>query len=410
MDRRTVLATLAASIPAFALPGTLWAQSATPRLRITDIKVARLRVVRDLGVYESRFHSPPARFPARVGGFTMTEIYTDQGPVGIGPGISPEQLDLAKSRLIGRDPFDIGLHARWLQVQGRWGTGVEIALWDLVGKACNQPLAKLWGGGMERVMPYGATLGIGDGIEERARCAAQVKRDGFKAVKMRSSFPTIQEDIRLIERVRRAVGDDFMILTDANKAGPYGAATHLLSLWDYPRAVQTALAYQDLGLYWLEEPLGRHDYEGLSRLRGQLQQLRLAGGEGNLALDEFRTYVDQNCYDILNTDCVVVGPTLYRQIEAMAFARNKRIVPHAGHILAVACHIHLAAAQPQATYGDFDLTPHMEVQHNPPYQDFHQIWSIFTDGPRLDADGYLPVPTAPGLGVVIAPDLIEQRI
>jgi L-alanine-DL-glutamate epimerase-like enolase superfamily enzyme len=77
-----------------------------------------------------------------VGGFTMTEIYTDQGLVGFGPGINPEQLAAAKARLIGRDPFDIGRHSRWLQVQGRWGTGVEIALWDLVGKACNQPLNK----------------------------------------------------------------------------------------------------------------------------------------------------------------------------------------------------------------------------------------------------------------------------
>ncbi|RIA37096.1 D-galactarolactone cycloisomerase [Hephaestia caeni] len=409
MDRRTLLTAFAAGLPAFALPGTLMAQSVAPPLRITDIKVARLRTVRDLGVYESRFHEPPARFPARVGGFTMTEIHTDQGPVGIGPGIDAQQLERAKERLIGRDPFDVGLHARWLQVQGRWGTGVEIALWDLVGKACNQPLAKLWGGGMDRVLPYGATLGIGDGVAERIRCATQVRNDGFKAVKMRSSFPTMREDIALIEGVRKALGDDFVILTDANKAGPYGAATQLLSLWDYPRAIETALAYQDLGLYWLEEPLGRHDYEGLARLRSQLHQMRLAGGEGNTALSEFRTYVDQGCYDILNTDCSVVGPTLYRQIEAMAFTHNRRVVPHAGHILAVVCHIHLAATQPQAAYGTFDLTPHMEVQHNPPFQDFHQIWSIFADGPKLDKEGYLPVPKRPGLGVVIPADLIEER-
>src|SRR5262245_14324170 len=62
MDRRTLLMALAAGIPAFAMPSTLLAQSVAPRLRITDIKVARIRVVRDLGVYESRFHDPPARF------------------------------------------------------------------------------------------------------------------------------------------------------------------------------------------------------------------------------------------------------------------------------------------------------------------------------------------------------------
>lgn len=410
MDRRRLLTMLGAAVPAFAAAEPLRAMSTVPRLKITDIKLANVRVVKELGSYDSNMRIPASPMKVTVGGGAITEIYTDQGVVGWGPGISPAELVIARARFIGADPFDIGLHARVLQTMmvGRWGANFEIAMWDLIGKACNQPLAKLWGGGLDRVMPYGATMGIGTGPDERARTAAMVKAHGYKAVKMRASFPTLKQDIEMMEKVRRAVGDDFIVIADANKAGPYISGEQMITLWDAQRAMTTARAYQDLGVYWLEEPLNRYDYSGLARVRDTLTTMRLAGGEANAQLSEFKTYLDRGCYDILNPDCAVIGPTLWRQVADLAFAHNTYVVPHALNLYSVVCHIHLAASQPQFAPGDQNRAPHMEIQHNPPVLDSRQVWSIFTNAPQLDKDGYLPVPTEPGLGVTIQPDLIQR--
>lgn len=405
MDRRTVLKAMAAAIPVFALPETLYAQSKAPRLKITDIKVFQIKVVREIGMFESAFHTPTSPTPVRVGGGSIMEIYTDQGVTGFGPGVAPADLALVKSRLVGKDPLDVGLHARFLQLLGKPGYNAEIALWDLIGKACNQPLVKLWGGGLDKLMPYGATLGIEGGPEGRARAALQIKAAGFKGAKMRSSFPTMKEDIEMMEKVRKAVGDDYILLTDANKAGPYGN-TQLTDLWDFQRAVTTAKAYEDLGLYWLEEPLDKNDYEGLKKLRAAVPKLRLAGGELQDTLYEYRQYLENDSYDILNCDVSNCGVTMWKQVADMALAHNKYIVPHASGMLGVATHIHLAASQPQPAYGTMDRRPHIEIQENPPYQNFKEIWSIFTNPPLLDKDGYIPVPTDPGLGLTIQPDLI----
>ena len=404
MRRRELLKAL--SILGAAVPFRAFAVESKPRLKITDVRVAKLKVVQELGMYTNTFRIPATPVPVRIGGFTITEIYTDQGLTGFGPGIGLEMLGAAKQILVGKDPFDIEEHSRKLSVQGRWGAQVEIALWDLVGKASNQPLAKLWGGGMDRVMPYGATLGLGEGPEERARTAARVKSDGFHAVKMRSSFPTMKEDFLLVEGTRKAVGDDFIILVDANKAGPYGNE-QMTTLWDYRRALDTALEFQRLNVYWLEEPLGRFDYDGLAELNRSLE-MKLAGGEANTRLDEYRTYLEKGCYDILNCDCSVLGPTLFRQAQDLALAFNRRVVPHAGNIISVACHLHLTASQPQVPYGNMDIAPHLEIDHNPPMQDFRKLWSVFENAPDLDSDGYMKVPTEPGLGLTIKPELIDR--
>jgi D-galactarolactone cycloisomerase len=406
MRRRDLLK----SLPVLAASGlrmpSLFAQ-AKPRMKITDVRLAKVKLVQDLGTYTNAFHTPARPVPVRTGGFSITEIYTDQNVVGIGPSIPAEMVATAKAILVGQDPFDIENHARWLYIQGRWGAQVEIALWDLVGKATNQPLYKLWGGGKDKVMPYGATMGLGDGPAERARVAAQVKADGFRAVKMRSSYPTMKEDIQLMEQSRKAVGDDFLLLVDANKAGPYGNS-QLVTVWDYRRALETALEFQKLNVYWLEEPLGRFDYEGLAELNRSLD-MKLAGGEANTRLDEYRTYLEKGCYDILNCDVGVLGPTLYRQSVDLAFAMDRRVVPHAGTtVLAEFCAIHLAASHPQLPYGNLDTAPHFELEHNPPLQDFRKMWSVFQNPPDLDGNGFIPLPNEPGLGVTIKPELIDR--
>jgi L-alanine-DL-glutamate epimerase-like enolase superfamily enzyme len=121
------------------------------RIKITEVRLVPLKVSKDLGSYPDWLGNPR---PIRIGGGFITEIRTDQGLVGIGPGnMDPALLPAVQALLVGTDPFDVDLHAARLYSMastGNRGTaGVEIALWDLIGKAAGQPLYKLWGGGRD---------------------------------------------------------------------------------------------------------------------------------------------------------------------------------------------------------------------------------------------------------------------
>lgn len=411
MLRRDFLKQASTSILALGAPLWLCAQAAraaATRAKITDIKVLKLRVVKEVGSYTNTFRRPPGPVPVRIGGGSVTQVITDQGVIGMGDGIPAEAIPVAKSFLLGKDPFDIGEHWRWLHVSGRWGNNVEVALWDLIGKLANQPLAKLWGQTKDRIMPYGAEMGLGDGPEERARTAAAVKEQGFKCVKLRASFPTMKEDIRLVDLTRKAVGDDFLIVTDANKAGPYGQAQLMTTIWDYQRCIQTALEFQRMGVYWLEEPLGRDNYEDLARLhRDGVTSMHIAGGEVGTEIRQFRSWLEMGSYDIVQPDIANVGPTLFRQVMDLAVAFNRRVTPHAGGFLSNVCHIHAAASHPQLPYGDVDTAPHMECDQNPPLQDIRNTWSVF-ETPPMFKDGWIHVPQQPGLGVTIQKDVYEK--
>ena len=232
MRRRDFLKTLpAAAGLAVALPNAARAA----KLKITDVRLINIRLIKDMGIVPRRVGAGNAGgLPIKIGGFSVTEVHTDQGLVGIGPGIDPSFIRNAKNILVGKDPFDINQHAAALYAPNRnWGAPVEIALWDLLGKATDQPLYKLWGGLRDRVLPYAAMWGIGT-PEDRAEIAARLKADGWRAIKLRSGFTTLKDDVRLVELVRKAVGDDFYILTDGNKApGNADAAGEDPTLWNF---------------------------------------------------------------------------------------------------------------------------------------------------------------------------------
>src|SRR6185503_13432502 len=169
------------------------------KFKITDVRLSRVRLIKDAGTVPRRVGVTGGGLPISIGGFTVTEVRTDQGLVGIGPGIEPAVLKQVQGLLVGQDPFDINRHAAVLySPQRSWGAPVVVALWDLLGKAVDQPLYKLWGGLRDRILPYAAMWGIGT-PEERAEMAARVKGEGWRAIKMRSGFTTFRDDVRMIE-------------------------------------------------------------------------------------------------------------------------------------------------------------------------------------------------------------------
>jgi len=366
------------------------------RIKITDVRNVPLKTVKDLGSYPDWIGNPRA---IKIGGGSFCEIQSDQGLVGIGPPIGAAQLADVKKLLVGTDPFDVDLHAQRLydmNGSGRNTTGAEIAIWDLIGKAANQPLYKLWGGGRNKVIPYSSMLRLST-IEERADIAVKLKGEGWKAIKYRCSFPTMKEDIRLVEAARKAVGDDFAIMCDANKATlNYSSAKGIP--WDFTRAATTAREYQRMNVYWLEEPFERYDYDDLAELNREID-MKLAGGEGNRGVHEFRTLLERGCFDIVQPEVMLEGPTHLRKIAVIAESMNRMCIPHVGDSrLGTICDLHLVASWPNA--------PYLEIFNDKPIGNYEYPFAIFENPLTLDKDGYFNLPQGPGLGITINKEFI----
>lgn len=384
---------------------TLPALAAVPRLRgarirITDVRIVPLRTIKDLGSYPDWLGNPRS---IRIGGGAIVEVHSDQGITGIGPDMDAKLLPAVKTLLTGADPFDVDFHSERLYgIQAGTGyrgtAGVEIALWDLIGKASNQPLYKLWGGGRDRVAPYSSMLRLST-PEERADIAVKLKAQGWKAIKYRSSFPTMKEDVRLVEMARKAVGNDFDIMCDGNKA-TLNYASQKGVPWDFTRAVETAKEYQRMNVYWLEEPLPRYDFDGLAELN-RLIEMKLAGGEGNRGIHEFRSLLEKGCFDIVQPEVMLEGPTHLRKIAVLAESMNKFCIPHVGDSrLGTICDLHLVASWPNA--------PYLEIFNDVPIGNYEYPFQIFENPPMLDKDGYFNLPQGPGLGMTIKKEFLTE--
>jgi D-galactarolactone cycloisomerase len=340
----------------------------------------------------------------RVGGDAYLEIHTDEGLVGIGPAMDPNLLPIVNEQLAGKDPFDVEAHAARFQYYGggrrRRGTAaIDIALWDLIGKASGQPLYKLWGGGKVKVVPYASTIQLSR-PERAASLAAELLEERWRAAKLRLHHETLAEDVRTAEAVRAEVGDRMDIMADANQAQSPGTWQPGVR-WDLGRAVAAARELHRLRYCWLEEPLPRYAFELLAELNRSVE-LPIAGGENNAGLHEFRWMLERGVYDILQPDCRVSGGiTELRTIGAVAEAFGKRVVPHhGGGGIGTIAHLHLVASWPHA--------PYLELLHEPPIGSYRHRFAIFQDPPAVDATGHISVPQGLGLGVDIDPDLIAS--
>jgi len=349
----------------------------------------------------------PAWAPGTVWRDKTTTVYrvrTDAGLSGIGAAQGAPQLvrDRVAPRLIGLDPFAI---ERIFRVVVNWGggaaaipvaCGIEMALWDLVGKAAGLPLYKLWGVHADRVPAYASLVEVRP-PERRAEDALALLDRGYRAVKLRLHAPTLKEDVAQVEAVRAAVGDRMAIMVDANQAqepGTPGAEDDLV--WGYERALATCRELAPLGVAWVEEPLGRYDLDTLRRLAAA-SDVPIAGGENNVGLHEFRWLIDRDCYDVVQPDAAVsAGLGGLRKLAAYAELRQKPLVPHhGGSGLGVAAHLHLSASCPNS--------PYVELLQEPPALPVEAFQGLIDEPLVPDADGNVRLPDKPGLGVELNP-------
>ncbi len=338
----------------------------------------------------------PGRVETRIR-VAYVRIETDAGLYGIAGhefyGAEEQCVARVAADLIGQDPLEIERHAGTLRYHWPYfGTAVwfvEIALWDLLGKAAGLPLFKLLGNARAELAAYAST-GQNRTPAQRADDARRLHDEGFRAIKLRIHNDTLAEDIAQVAAVRRAVGDGMAIMADANQTDVHDApfpGPH----WSYHRALETARALADYGVAWLEEPLPRHDYASLRRLR-DASPVPIAGGEVNQGFPELQRLLLDGCYDILQPDVTLCeGLLRTRALATLAHAASVPIVPHTwGDPLGMVANLHLAAAIPNTSYFEFP--------HDPPAFPGAVFQQTLRE-PLVVDNGMIRVPQGPGLGV-----------
>lgn len=313
---------------------------------------------------------------------------------GVGAGDSMAGLAANVSLFLGHDPFNIERHVRILDnLQFHYGRmwPVEVALWDLMGQISGQPLWKLLGGLRHRVKPYAST-GERVAPEVRAESAKTLRGMGFEAIKLRFHAENPRDDLQTVQAVREAIGYGPKIMVDANQGWqmPWDSRQP----WDYKTACWMADALAELDVFWLEEPLHRHNYRELARLR-QRTNVRIAGGEGNREFSELQEYLAHGSLDVYQPDVVwSTGVLRARQLAHQVQAAGAIYSPHTwGDGLVLLANLHVTAAVSD--------TPYLEYPFDPPHwlpgqRDFMLPAPLLPDG-----DGYLTLTDAPGLGVAI---------
>jgi len=339
---------------------------------------------------------------------TVVEVETAEGVTGVTAAEAGPEAAVAIERfvtphLIGQDaaaPERFAGVLRDAEILGSPVYCVEVALWDIAGKLAGLPVFKMWGAVTDRVPAYCATGEVRDPATRVEDCR-RIVAEGFRAVKLRFHSDDPREDIRVVEAIRRDLGDPLAILVDANQAGVLpGLGGH--RPWTFRTALDVARELERLGVTWLEEPLPRHDYAGLARLRDRLGTLQLAGGENNHGLHEFALLIARGCYDVLQPDAVLSeGVYQLRKIAALAEPAGLLVAPHTWtHGIGLLANLHLVASIPNTSWFEFP--------HEPPGWPADTLSQMLVARPWIDADGCLALPDRPGFGIELDDEVVER--
>ncbi len=368
-------------------------------MRIERIEVAGLQGATPAGGWASELRPDDVVH-------SLVCVHTDEGVVGVGSAFTSDTLATAAVELLeplwrGESAIEpervsekLHQHTFWL---GRGGSvthaisGIDLALWDIFGKVCAQPVGRLLGGRYrDRVRPYASLL-----MQQPELMAEQLTalgQQGFRAFKIgwgpfgRGSAAV---DEAIVRAARETVGPDALLMVDAGASDAY---------WPhgYKWALRTAsmLAAYDVG--WFEEPLSPDAIEDYVELRRRAP-VAIAGGEVLTRRQAFRPWLERRALDIVQPDVTKVGGL--SEQRRIAWAAQEHDIEFVGHgwntAIGLAADLQLAAALP--------TTELVEYKTGSPYID-----ALTVGGFGLDADGMLAIPEGPGLGIELDLEAVER--
>jgi L-rhamnonate dehydratase len=343
----------------------------------------------------------------RFHGWLIVEVMTDAGFVGIGnaalsPRITKQVIDLyLKPLLIGKDPFDYEFLWQHMYRQtmafGRKGiamvaiSAIDIAIWDVMGKAAKQPVFKLLGGRTKQKIPVYASRLYSQPFDELAAEATKYKNEGYKAMKLRFGWGPLdgaagmQRNVELLKTLREVVGYEIDVMADAYMG------------WTLDYAKRMVPLIEPFQLRWLEEAVIPDDIHGYAALKA-MGRVPIAGGEHEYTSYGFRDMLEAKAVDYIQFDTNRVGGiTQARKVQALAEAFSIPVVPHAGQMH----NFHVVMASLNSPMAEFFPVVDVEIGNE-------LFWYIF-EGEPTPVDGYIDLKDdVPGLGLTIKEDKLSQ--
>jgi L-alanine-DL-glutamate epimerase-like enolase superfamily enzyme len=327
--------------------------------------------------------------------FVTLELGTDQGLTGIGltffgGALTPAlkaAVDGLASLLVGDDPTETeAIAAKARRAAGGSGPGgiftlalsaIDVACWDLKGKALGCSVAALLGRLRARVPTYASgALMRPHPVDYLAKAGPRLRDMGFRQMKMQcGSEPTVAASVERVRVLREAIGPDVDLMCDINQ------------LWSVNHAIEVGRRVEPYHLFWLEDPTAHDDFPGLARIADSLVT-PIAAGEYHYGIAPFRHMLEARSIDVVMVDLLRVGGiTQWMKVAGMAEAFNLPVVSH----LVPELHVHLVAAIPNG----------LTVEYMP--------WTLrlYEETPRLE-QGHLVVPDKPGLGLAFDQTAIKR--
>ncbi len=334
---------------------------------------------------------------------SIVQVHTDEGITGLGetyvgifaPLAVKGIIEALEPLVVGEDPMQpLTVYQKLYSKNLFWarnGVGlsvigaIEMALWDIKGKALGLPVHALLGGTVHNKLPIYASGGLEKPIDELLDEMRRYKDEGFTAIKARIGMGA-SKDVSKIERVREVLGPDIRLMVDAVQG-------HNPQPWSAAEAIQVGRELAALNLRWLEEPCAATDYAGYAQVRAKLP-IPVAGGESSSSIHEFRNFFQAGALDVAQPDAAHAGGIEEcRKIAALAQSYGAEIAFHSwSSSIVLAANYHVAFTTPNCHFLEFPTWGY-------PLRD-----ELFTRPLRIE-NGYAYPPDAPGLGVTLDDDL-----
>lgn len=395
---RWALAAPLSSVP--ALKAQSLPAGKPPRIKITNIESFNLRPG----------GGAPGGRGRGDGGFQVTRVHTDAAITGTAFLSTPSNVleGWVKPTLVGEDLFAIDRHLSRLQMQrGESGvqswSGVEHALWDAVGRACNQPVAKLFGGYRDRLRVYRTVTWNGKqdqsdvSFDTIVQYAQQLRDAGYTGMKIRAWRPKPMDNVDEARHVKKAMGPDFALMYDRTAVRPGW-------VWDYATALQVARGLEQAGAYWLEEPFDGYDLQGPARLAANVS-IPITGGELGQSMFQFLGYLTNKTYDIVQPDSRICGGLwVARKISVLAEAFGVRCIQHGTGGPALAGYIQASCAMPNGEFQEMIGGPQL------PETQWAGAESLMSSGSVFKVEkGNVLLPEYPGLGLDVNEEALKAH-
>lgn len=329
------------------------------------------------------------------------------GTAGVGSGAAAYVIEEhLRHIVIGQSPFDVEL--LWERMfrstinYGRKGlvveaiSAIDIALWDICGKATGQPVYNLLGGRTKEKIPvYASRLYAHKNLDTLASQALTYMNQGFRAVKQRMGYGPgsgnqgMRKNLELVQTVRQAIGPETDLMIDAYMG------------WDVPYAIRMIRALEDAGmnLRWVEEPVIPDDIDGYREIRRSVST-PISGGEHEFTRYGYRELIRKEAVDILQPDVNRMGGiTEAKKVWAMAAAYDLQVTPHAGQLH----NYHLIMSHMNSPIAEYFPPP----EDGGALDDDTLFWELFEGEPKAE-DGYLTLADKPGLGLELNAKMIDR--